>query len=358
MVGIQYIRLKNKRIAFDIKLERKITIIQGDSGTGKSTLVDSANRALTDGSFKNDSSAKLFVVPNIQKDKVLELIKNESNSIILIDEVIQGLSSPEMADVINNSNNYYVIITRDRLSSIPYSIDSVYEMITIDNNVHTLKRRYNKNIDVVKPSILICEDSGSGYTLYKLIDSENNKVYTALGKDTVIDKAIQAYKNEHKSVTIIADGAAFGSQMENLIKMQKLFPISAYLPDSFEFVLLHSCIFENNLSIQNIINDPLNHIESSFASGERYFTYILNQLMNDIGISYKKSGLNRCFIDKCCETGLNCKYIIKNRSRNKLIELISKMPIDYSNIFINNKLNEKVKVKGMEYAADKVEYNK
>ena len=43
----------------------------------------------------------------------------------------------------NNSNCYFVIVTREKLSGIPYSVDSIVKMITDKRNRHTIGPIYN-----------------------------------------------------------------------------------------------------------------------------------------------------------------------------------------------------------------------
>lgn len=40
MRGIHHITIQNKRVRYDFDVRRNITVIRGDSATGKTTLVD------------------------------------------------------------------------------------------------------------------------------------------------------------------------------------------------------------------------------------------------------------------------------------------------------------------------------
>lgn len=139
MTGTQYIKLYSKKISYEFELIRKISILRGDSGTGKTTLVQSIARAITVPSYRNESSAPLISIEHSTLNNTIGIIKNNSDSIIVLDETVQGLLSHQLADAINESNNYYLIITRTDLESIPYSYDSIYE-ITMYKNIHKLRR--------------------------------------------------------------------------------------------------------------------------------------------------------------------------------------------------------------------------
>lgn len=53
------------------------------------------------------------------------------------------MTSNEFAQAVNNSNCYFVIVTREKLSGIPYSVDSIVKMITDKRNRHTIGPIYN-----------------------------------------------------------------------------------------------------------------------------------------------------------------------------------------------------------------------
>lgn len=140
MTGIHYIKLKNKKISFNIRLERKITIVRGYSGTGKSTLVKVVDQFIRENfMYKNNSTAKLNVLDSDSIKSNIYTLKyiceDEENNIVVMDEDTLGLSSNELANAINKSDCYFVIVTRERLSGIPYSINSVMKMVTDKNNV-------------------------------------------------------------------------------------------------------------------------------------------------------------------------------------------------------------------------------
>lgn len=347
MKGVHYIRLENKRISFDIELKRKITIITGDSATGKSTLINEIDRLLNDGrSYKNNSTAELLVLSGKDIRNTLIRIRMAKSMIILADESLGGLTSNEFAKTVNKSSCYFVIVTREMLSGIPYSVDSVVKMVTDKRNRHTVEPIYKNTSSAesvkCRPYYVVCEDSKSGFIFLKLIDTTDSRVFTALNKDGVIDKALEKFHTEHKPVLIFADGAAFGPYAKRLVSLQTFKGIDAYLPESFEFVLLHSPIFENDSQLQKVLNNVYNHIDSSCISAEQYFEQLLNEKIKETGTGYGKSGLNACLVDNCCGKGRPCQLLIKEKSIDKVQGLLEQLPIDFSSIFIDKTLNSKV----------------
>lgn len=79
---------------------------------------------------------------------------------------------------------------------------------------------------------------------------------------------------------VVADGAAFGADMENVYQLMQLYPghIVLYLPESFEWLILKAGIIPG-ADIDNILKNPADYIESAqYFSWEQYFTELLIRL--------------------------------------------------------------------------------
>ena len=59
MKGQHTIRIESAHLRFDMKFNRNITVIQGDSATGKTTMVDMVQEYLLNGS---DTGISLFCI--------------------------------------------------------------------------------------------------------------------------------------------------------------------------------------------------------------------------------------------------------------------------------------------------------
>ena len=160
MKGVYNIRLRDNKIDYDIRLERKITIIKGKSGTGKSTFCDMIreHNKLSKGSGIHLSSDAKLVVLDVDTDWEV-LLESVDNCIIIGDEYLPYLTYKDFGSAVNNSNNYFLFITRSgRLWNLTYAVNSIYELKQKDGVI----RAYSKYIDeqkIVKPSVLITEDS-------------------------------------------------------------------------------------------------------------------------------------------------------------------------------------------------------
>ena len=149
----------------------------------------------------------------------------------------------------------------------------------------------------IKPEVVITEDSNSGYQFFNSVCRQQQlKCETMNGKSNVFH-----YLNMHKNerILVIADGAAFGSQMERIMQLLALQPDShIYLPESFEWLILRSGLLED-AEVDEILKSPENHVESQqYFSWERYFTAVLMQKTVDSYLKYTKSKLNPVYLQE------------------------------------------------------------
>lgn len=126
MKGSYRIIVQNKRICYDFEIRRNITIIKGDSATGKTTLIDMIGEYDENGP---DSGIDL------QADKECVLLEGKrwksdladiKDSIVFIDEGNEFVFTDEFAAAVQDTDNYYVIATREGIPSLPYSIEEIY----------------------------------------------------------------------------------------------------------------------------------------------------------------------------------------------------------------------------------------
>lgn len=308
MKGSYILQVSNKRVKYELIINRNITIIQGDSATGKTTLISlirDYNKEGINSGVKLNCEKQCKVLNHEAWQEQLDKIED---SIVFIDEGNRFISSNDFAHAVKNSNNYYVIITREDLDSLPYSVNEIYGIKNIGktkvgeptyNKLYRLYGEYASN-SVIEPSKIITEDSNTGFYFFDDVCQEKGiECIPANGKNKIINYITE---NENGTVLIIADGAAFGSEMGRIMKHIKYFPnYVLYLPESFEWLILKSGIFKNN-ELTDIMANSSKYIESSiFFSWERYFTDLLEKITenNDLVPKYNKSGkLNKYYINK------------------------------------------------------------
>lgn len=130
MKGIFNVQVRGKNIVYNLVLRRNITIIRGDSGTGKTSLVNCIRDFTQEGKesgVKIDCRKKCTTIISKSDLWVDELLKIE-DSIVFLDEDAKFMTSSRFAEIVMQSDNYYVLITREKLSMLPYSCKEVYEL--------------------------------------------------------------------------------------------------------------------------------------------------------------------------------------------------------------------------------------
>jgi hypothetical protein len=116
-------------------IKRNITIIRGDSATGKTTLINLLESAAVLG---ESSGVEVICDKPCRTLSGMDwnlILANISEHIIFIDEENTFIKSKEFAAAVRQSDNYFVIVTREDLPNLPYSVDEIY-------GIHT-SGRYN-----------------------------------------------------------------------------------------------------------------------------------------------------------------------------------------------------------------------
>ena len=302
MKGTYSVTIKNNVLQYQFEIRRNITIIKGDSATGKTTLVDMIREYYENG----EQSGITLICQNtcavLEGRQWKVLLENIHDSIVFIDEGNQFITTDDFSTALKQSDNYYVIITREGLPNLPYSIEEIYGIKT-SGKYGTLHQTYQEfyqiygntpNTFAFYPDIVLVEDSNAGYDFFESIAvSKSWRVISAGGKSNIC-KLLKEYEN--KRLLIIADGAAFGPEMDKVMKKINVSKhISIYLPESFEWLILKSNVLKDK-NIAEILNHPNNYIESrEYMSWERFFTSLLVNKTKDTYLRYSKSKLNEAY---------------------------------------------------------------
>jgi hypothetical protein len=308
MTGKHTIKISDSRVKYNLEISRNITIVQGNSGTGKTTLFDliSAYSRLKNKSNIQLSCDKACTVLRSDSDWKSSL-KSIKNSIVFIDEESDYVTTQEFASAIKKTDNYYVIFTRENLYNIPYSVEEIYEIHT-SGKIHTFRKLYkqqkayrysydNKVKKNVKNDILLTEDSKSGFQLYEAYFSEENIKCISAGSNSSIYNFLK--ENKAENIFVIADGAAFGAEMNRIINLQQHYPnITLCLPESFEWLILKSGVAKID-NIDRVLESPENYIESSkYFSWEQFFEDYLIKNSKDTVFKYSKNKINKYYLVK------------------------------------------------------------
>ena len=309
MKGSYRVIVENNRLRYDFVIERNITVIKDYSGTGKSTLI----RMLEDSEKRGSTAVKCerrCVAFSRVNDFWEENLPRYSNTILFFDEKCDCIMTKEFSKIVENSNCYFVLVTRRSIGTLPYSIQSVFR-ITEMNRYTNLKRenifygRYvnsNINLSVQKIDLVIVEDSNSGYEFFSKIFPD--KCISAHGNGNVKNVLLGVENSNCKNVLVIVDGASFGAHIDGILMICEKLKHQGIIVDilaweSFEYILLKSSFLYRRY--KNSIDGYENNIESSkFFSWEKYFTWLLEELTKGTIAEYSKSSLNKYYLSNRC----------------------------------------------------------
>lgn len=305
MKGKHLVIIGNNVLRYQFEIRRNITIIKGDSATGKTTLVDMVREYYENGKqsgIELRCDKTCVVLEGRQWKKLLEEIHD---SIVFIDEGNAFITTDEFSTVLKESDNYYVIVTRESLPNLPYSVEEIYG-IKNSGKYGTLQQSYQefyriygdvKNNIPFNPDIVIVEDSNAGYEFYESVSENRNwETVSAEGKSNIY-KVLKKY--DDKNALVIADGAAFGPEIDRVMKkVDASVGKAVFLPESFEWLVLKSEIMQNK-DVETILEEPSDFIESQeYMSWERFFTELLIEKTKNTYLRYSKSLLNEAYKTK------------------------------------------------------------
>lgn len=306
MKGSHRVIVESRKVKYDFIIKRNITILTGDSGSGKTILIDlirDYRRYGTDSGVFLSCDCECGTIDNEDWERQIEKV---SNSIIFIDEGNRFINSKRFAEIVKKSDNYFVLAVREKLPMIPYSVNEIYGFRK-SGKFHETRQQYNEiyhlygeitEHDMIDPNFVITEDSNSGYDFFSELSKQKNiKCISAKGKSNII-KCLQNSDNRKGTRLVIVDGAAFGSEMRDVCAyLNTVNDVVLYAPESFEWVLLSSNAIPN-INVSSILQQPENYIESKeYVSWERFFTAVLvNQTQNDPVWIYSKRKLSKVYL--------------------------------------------------------------
>ncbi len=142
--------------------------------------------------------------------------------------------------------------------------------------------------------MFIVEDSNSEYQFFKaLCEKEHIICETANGKSNIYSAILNSTDDR---IMVIADGAAYGPEMERTLSLKRTKNVAFFLPESFEWLILKSGLNEDK-DLDHILEDPSEFIESEkYFSWERFFTALLTDKTKDTPFAYQKKQLNPVYM--------------------------------------------------------------
>ena len=140
MVGKYDIEVYNNKAHYFLTIKRNITILQGDSASGKSELIRLIGEYEANGNSSGITvkcDKKCTVLTNVDWELRLSSLKQ---SIIFIDETAAFLKDKKFAEMVRGADNFFVIVSRDNLVQLPYSVEEIYGLRNVsDSSKYTKK---------------------------------------------------------------------------------------------------------------------------------------------------------------------------------------------------------------------------
>lgn len=306
MNGSHEIIVKNNRVQYRFTISRNLTMLRGNSATGKSTLVDMVAQYARDGENSGITLACDKVCAVLTPDAWQIRLAQMRDSIIFLDEDCAFVTSVEFARMARESDNYYVIVIRESLPMLPYSVDEIYTLQNRTKGYGRIKRMYTQTQrmyarsdlhgTLARPDLVIVEDSNAGYQFFlHYYEQRGISCRAAGGKSRIA--AVLATVPVDAAILVIADGAAFGPEIEKVLAQRHSHPrLMLYLPESFEWMILQSSLLGDK-EVREIMRHPEDYIDCQiYFSWEQYFTSLLVESTQESYLHYNKSQLNPVYL--------------------------------------------------------------
>lgn len=136
MVGAYKLSVRVKGLSYDLVLKSQVTVVKGNTATGKSYFVDLVEQYVRE---KGSCRSTIKVVSDftdigvVSNPKELDyVLKGMSGGLIIMDEIIVAYLYTQIPSIVLNSGNYFLLFTRLPLNRLPYSIVDVREF---DSNI-------------------------------------------------------------------------------------------------------------------------------------------------------------------------------------------------------------------------------
>lgn len=139
------------------------------------------------------------------------------------------------------SSNYYVLVARELLPQLLYSVDEIYGLKNTNRSstkYPVYSRTYasafriygNSRFDGSTPEVVIVEASNSGFEFFSALCQRSGiPCISTGGKSNIYNMVLE---RQESSILVIADGAAFGPEMELLTSPQRLKSIQLFVSRS------------------------------------------------------------------------------------------------------------------------------
>ncbi len=129
---------EGKAIVYDLELRGNVTIVKGDSGTGKTLMCQVVKQMISYG----DKDKIVFDDKNVSSVSVA-VLQTYKNKLILFDDADITLRGELLKYVLSDKNNYYILFRRDNYD-VHLSPNYYAEIVLGNDRVRRLKYTWEK----------------------------------------------------------------------------------------------------------------------------------------------------------------------------------------------------------------------
>lgn len=152
MKGEYKLIVSNNKIKYNLSFKRGITIIKGESATGKTELmrlIQMYQRNGASSGVKVDCDVPCQAIWRSLEDAI-SVIRSAKNEILFFDETDRFVLTQEFASVVKGCDCYIVIINRETLDNLAYSVREIKKLVcrkgtvTYENNLEEMYPHRNQ----------------------------------------------------------------------------------------------------------------------------------------------------------------------------------------------------------------------
>lgn len=282
-----YLKISSNLYNLNIPLERRITFLRGDSGVGKTTLVDMIIASFNGGGDILIDCPMSVEVPSITDS--LESLKSKKNCLLVYDDSIKT-ETTEFISCLQKylvPNNLYLLIinradwfSKDNVS-LDYAVKSILYLKKdgTSHYINTIDDMCNL-VDIttstkLKNSIMLTEDKYGLYSFCK--EYSNIDVISSEGKYKILLELKKLFKS-NKIILLYPDMACFGKYAGDIISIEKLNNITIVWDldyECFEYLILKSNIYNFSFNVDEA---------NQYYSWEKFFEFELERLSKNLRI--------------------------------------------------------------------------
>lgn len=293
MLNCVPVHLKSKIAIYDFTLNRRVTNVCGDSGSGKTLFRELIAASQRTPDVKVSCPVPVVLPPESKITNIRLWLKSLPECVVVVDEDSVWIDSTEFYDEVLNCSIWLLVISRSlKTIKATYSVNEIYKM-HVSGKYRTFERMFNHETKYIDFEHVITEDSKSGRKLFEKVGA---CVVPAYGNANVLNKVCETSGR----LLVVVDGANYGKFYRELLpylgdRVQLL------MPESIEQFMLNSTFARRHELVRASLDKPNEYNANDMKTWGRYYTLVMDIYYHDTaGKAYSKGSLPKCLVGRCC----------------------------------------------------------